>query len=469
MTLLIERTKAQEKELKELSQNVMKQQPNQNTATSILSRQTRLVNRLKELKLHVDLLDDDGQLSQSSGGIRDDVSMISSRGNRSRRSTPVSIDNNEVNQLRRNLEQQKSSTAHPNQPPAIPPRPGRPTLFLQQLTAPKINYERVLGAHQRQTEMQNLEIRQQEQNLAGTDNHVRNPFTQVHDTLVFNSATGYNQYAAINPNNQSSSALCSLQIAPITLDNKEANENHSLNLLPPITNLSISSDTTTAKSEYGAQNFSNVSITEHLFSKPVTEKIFIFQTPNRDCHDTQKERIARNNKSKSNPVIQHQSLQAFAQDIDCIPSKNFNTGSQDPTQFPTNANSCPQPTKNQSKVVAETLQLQIPQYAYATHAEQVTQQKKFVLPFEQQNPQLFQQFNKFVSTKPQSFPHKTALQFSTLPQNYTQELTNKPPGAQLCSQPTVLPNNLQHQNQTAPDFPASSMPLGSNAPNFVDP
>ena len=97
----------------------MKQQPNQNTATSILSRQTRLLNRLKELKLHVDLLDDDGQLSQSSGGIRDVVSMISSRGNRSRRSTPVSIDNNEDNQLRRNLEQQrqhvppKSASCHP--------------------------------------------------------------------------------------------------------------------------------------------------------------------------------------------------------------------------------------------------------------------------------------------------------------------------------------------------------------------
>ena len=41
--------------------------------------------------------------------------------------------------------------------------------------------------------------------------------------------------------------------------------------------------------------------------------------------------------------------------------------------------------------------------------------------------------------------------------------------AQLHSQPTVLPNNLQnYQNRTASDFPASSMPFGANVPNFVD-
>ena len=68
-------------------------------------------------------------------------------------------------------------------------------------------------------------------------------------------------------------------------------------------------------------------------------------------------------------------MQVFAQEPYCSPSKNFNSGSQYPTQFPTNANSCPQLTKNQSSVVAESIQLQNPQYTYATHAEQVTQQK----------------------------------------------------------------------------------------------
>ena len=160
--------------------------------------------------------------------------------------------------------------------------------------------------------------------------------------------------------------------------------------MPPITNLSISSDSITAKSEYCASNFPKVSITEHLFSNPVTERGFIFQTSNQACHDTQKEQIARYNKGKSNPVIQQLSLQAFTQETDCSLSKNFNTGAQNPTQFPTNANSCPLPTKNQSSVVAENIQLQNLQYTNAANAEQVTQQRNVVHTSEQQNPQLFQ-------------------------------------------------------------------------------
>ena len=95
----------------------------------------------------------------------------------------------------------------------------------------------------------------------------------------------------------------------------------------------------------------------------------------------------------------------------------------------------------------------------------MTQQKHVVLPSEQQNPQLFQQLNN--SWFPQNhnqFPNKTALQYSSLPtQSYTQKQTNEQPVARLCSQPTVLPDNLQNcQNQTAPDFLASSMPFGAN-------
>ena len=152
--------------------------------------------------------------------------------------------------------------------------------FLQPSTAPQINFERVLGTPQRPPKkMQNFQISQQEQYLAGTDN------------------------------------------------------------------LSVLSDSITAKSEYCV-------LTEHLFSKPGTENIFILQTPNQACHDTQKEQIVKYNKSKSNHEIQQQSLQAFAEEIDKNPSKNFNSGSQNRTQFPTNATSCPQPTKNQSSVVA---------------------------------------------------------------------------------------------------------------------
>ena len=164
-------------------------------------------------------------------------------------------------------------------------------------------------------------------------------------------------------------------------------------------------------------------------------------------------------------------MQAFAQETDCSPSKKFNSGSQKPTQFPTNKNSCPQPTRNQSSIVAENIHLQNPQYIYATNADQVTEQKIVVLPSEHQNPELFQQLNN--SLFPQyhnHLPNKTTLQFSSLPtQSYTQRQTNEQPVAQLRSQTTVLPKNLQnYQSQTAPDFPASSMPFGANVPNFVD-
>ena len=85
-------------------------------------------------------------------------------------------------------------------------RPERPTLFFQQSNAPKINFERLLSTHQRQTVLQTREIGQQEQDLAGTDNHVPNPFTQAHDKLPFNSAAcHYNQKEQMANNNTSKS------------------------------------------------------------------------------------------------------------------------------------------------------------------------------------------------------------------------------------------------------------------------
>ena len=108
---------------------------------------------------------------------------------------------------------------------------------------------------------------------------------------------------------------------------------------------------------------------------------------------------------------------------------------------------------------------------HATHAEQITQQENVVLPSEQQNPQPFQQLNNsFFPQNHKQFPNITASQFSPFPtQSYTQKQTNEQPVAQLRSEPPVLPNNLQnYQNQTAPDFPASSKPFGANVPNFVD-
>ena len=89
LSFMINKIKSQETELKKLSEEVMRQQPHQSTASSILNRQTTLINRLNELELQVDLLDDDVQLSQSSSRISDDVSLISCRRNLSRQSTPA--------------------------------------------------------------------------------------------------------------------------------------------------------------------------------------------------------------------------------------------------------------------------------------------------------------------------------------------------------------------------------------------
>ena len=117
LSLIINKIKGQETELKKLSEEVMRQQPHQSTASTILNRQTALITRLNELELRVDLLDDDGQLSQSSSRIRDDVSMISSRRNLSRQSTPAPSDDKERIQHQRDIEEKQTSSNIFNQPP----------------------------------------------------------------------------------------------------------------------------------------------------------------------------------------------------------------------------------------------------------------------------------------------------------------------------------------------------------------
>ena len=110
LSLMINKIKGLEAELKKLSEEVMRQQPHQSTASSILNRQTTLITRLNELELQIDLLDDDGQLSQSSSRIRDDVSMISSRRNLSQQPTLAPRDDQGTNpaseRYRRKADQQ---------------------------------------------------------------------------------------------------------------------------------------------------------------------------------------------------------------------------------------------------------------------------------------------------------------------------------------------------------------------------
>ena len=79
LSLTINRVKDQETELKNVSEEVIRKQPQQSTASSKLNRQTTQLTRLNELELQVDLVDNDGQLTQSSSRIRDDISKTSSR------------------------------------------------------------------------------------------------------------------------------------------------------------------------------------------------------------------------------------------------------------------------------------------------------------------------------------------------------------------------------------------------------
>ena len=148
LSLMINKIKGQEAELKRLSEDVMRQQPHQSAASSILNRQTTLITRLNELELQVDLLDDDGQLSQSSSRIRNDVRMISSRRNLSQQSTPAPSDDKERIQHQRDIEEKQTSSNIINQPPPIPPRPRQPSLFLQTSNEPRLQIQLVLEAHQ---------------------------------------------------------------------------------------------------------------------------------------------------------------------------------------------------------------------------------------------------------------------------------------------------------------------------------
>ena len=235
LSLMMNKIKGQEAELNKISEEVMRQQPHQSTASSILNRQATLITRLNELELQVDLLDDDGQLSQSSSRIRDDVSLISSRRNLSRQSKPAPSDDKQRIQHQRD---QTSSNIF-NPPPPIPPWPRQPSSFLQTSNEPGLQIQHVLEAHQ------------------------RNPIKDVHESLLKSKNNLENQTNAPNPfpcfdkgtsqEFTSPTRSVKLEIAS-NLVNRDVREietaeinlsdnfNTLQNLLPPIQNLNLSSN-----------------------------------------------------------------------------------------------------------------------------------------------------------------------------------------------------------------------------------
>ena len=177
LSLMINKIKGQEAELRKLSEEVMRQQSHQSTASSILNRQTTLITRLNELELRVDLLDDDGQLNQSSSRIRDDVSMISSRRNLSRQSTPAPSGDKERIQHQRDIEEKQTSSNIFNQPPPIPPRPRQPSLLLQTSNEPGLQIQYVLEAHQRNPKKEVQENLIKSKNKLENQTNAPNPFS----------------------------------------------------------------------------------------------------------------------------------------------------------------------------------------------------------------------------------------------------------------------------------------------------
>ena len=92
-SLLINKIKESVEELKTNLDSIMIKKVSSSSINSVMKRQSNLISRLENLELEVNSLDDDGQLSQSSTRVRDDISCISQFSRRQlemHRLTPVS-------------------------------------------------------------------------------------------------------------------------------------------------------------------------------------------------------------------------------------------------------------------------------------------------------------------------------------------------------------------------------------------
>ena len=145
LNLLISRAKTLQTELDKKTEAVLRAKPHQSTATSILDRQKALTSRLQQYELEVDTLDDDGLLSQSSTRFREDVTIPSRPSSRrldSERSTPTRNVITEETFVEQAASSQPNDTTVFLNPPPIPPRPVKPSLFLnnQQIQDPLISH-----------------------------------------------------------------------------------------------------------------------------------------------------------------------------------------------------------------------------------------------------------------------------------------------------------------------------------------
>ena len=127
LSLLMNKIKESVEELKTNLDSIMMEKVSSSSINSVMKPQSNLISRLEKLELEVNSLDDDGQLSQSSTQVRDDISCASKSSKRqleSHRLTPVS----------RISEQNKVTVKNPasDVSPPVPPRPAKSSFFLPQ-------------------------------------------------------------------------------------------------------------------------------------------------------------------------------------------------------------------------------------------------------------------------------------------------------------------------------------------------
>ena len=127
LTLLINNIKETKEELRKAAEKVFLEKPHPSTVSSITERQSNLLSKLQIFEHEFNSLDDDGQLSQSSTRLRDDISVTSNCSSRlleSNRSSPARTEKS-TQAVQNNKNEVKALL----QAPPLPPRK-KTSLFL---------------------------------------------------------------------------------------------------------------------------------------------------------------------------------------------------------------------------------------------------------------------------------------------------------------------------------------------------
>ena len=127
LSLLINKIKESVEKLKTNLDSIMMEKVSSSSLNSVTKRQSNLISRLENLELEVNSLDDDGQLSQSSTRVRDDISCVSQYSRRQ-------LELHRLTLVSQNSEQNSMTVKYPvsDVSSPVPPRTVKPSFFLPQ-------------------------------------------------------------------------------------------------------------------------------------------------------------------------------------------------------------------------------------------------------------------------------------------------------------------------------------------------